>query len=363
MKNSLLNFWDFDTKIIRPESYKNFKNSIFEGIYEKALSSVEEIISHVERDTENQDNEINNIITFIGERGTGKTTAMVSFVNYLKNDIRMDTEWRENSQARKCNFQCVPLIDPSKLTAEENIITLVVAYIYEGIKQMAKEEKAYGKKAAGDRMERLKEGVRKCQEVYNVVRIKYTSFSKNMEQNPDTVETFSEIAKATRLRKLIQDLVDVYLDILNDGIDNKNSVLIIPIDDLDTNIQNAYTLAEDLRSYFMVSRVIIMMAVKLEQLNDVIQLKFCEEFKNLSGEGLKMDASAECMATKYLEKLIPHDRRIAMPSLLLQNLNNFNILVKNSDDGKKYSTYSKPFVQMEGGDMRQISEEPLVEYV
>lgn len=324
-KNNILDFSTFDTKEVKLESYKNFKTSFFKDVFEKAYASVEEIIGHIKKDAKDDKREINNIIAFTGERGTGKTTAMLSFANYLKKDIRDDREWRPDSMSQDYRFECVPLIDPSKLTKDENIITLVVAYIYESIKKIAHNELAYSENNVNNNLETLKTGVRKCQEIYNVVCVKYTSFNKNIEQNPDTVETFSDIAKATRLRELIQELVDIYLDILNHENGSEKSILIIPIDDLDTNIRNAYTLVEDLRNYFMVSKVIIMMAVKMEQLNDALQLKFCEDFKNLSAQGQRMDSGAEAMATKYLEKLIVYDRRIAMPSLTFQNLGDYKV--------------------------------------
>ena len=213
MKNNNLDFGKFDTKEVRIQSYKRFDKSIFKDVFERALYSVEEIIGHIKEGDEDNKKEVNNIIAFTGERGTGKTTAMVSFVNYLQKDIREDNVWKPDSAAKEYSFQCVPLIDPSKLTSDENMITLVVAYIYESIKEIAHKETMYSRNNVSSYMEKLKEGVRKCQEVYNVVCVKYTSFSKNIEQNPDTVETFSEIAKATRVRELIQELVDIYLNI------------------------------------------------------------------------------------------------------------------------------------------------------
>ena len=361
MKGNNLDFWDFDTKEIKMESYRRFNKSIFSNVFEKALLGVEEILDHVEENDD--DKEVNNIIAFTGERGTGKTTAMVSFVNYLQKDIADDKEWKPDSPARKYNFQCIPLIDPSKLTLDENMITLVVAYIYENIKRIARDEIGYDKKNANSIKEKLKNGIHKCQEIYNVVCVKYTSFIKNIEQNPDTVETFSDIAKATRIRELIQELVDIYLDILY-GESSKKSILIIQIDDLDTNIKNAYTLAEDLRSYFMVSKVIIMMAVKLEQLNDVIQLKFCEDLNNLSNEGSWMDSGTTTMAVKYLEKLIPYDRRIEMPSLTFQSLDDYNITVKVSPDKTiKRSTWAIELLKNGQDSHLEEKEQSLVEYV
>ena len=360
VKNNNLDFGKFDTKEVRIQSYERFDKSIFNDVFERALYSVEEIIGHIKEGDEDNKKEVNNIIAFTGERG--KTTAMVSFVNYLQKDIKKDKVWKPNSVAKEYSFQCVPLIDPSKLTSDENMITLVVAYIYESIKEIAHKETMYSRSNASSFMEKLKEGVRKCQEIYNVVCVKYTSFSKNIEQNPDTVETFSEIAKATRVRELIQELVDIYLNILSGESGSKKSILIIPIDDLDTNIKNAYTLAEDLRSCFMVSKVIIMMAVKLEQLNDVMQLKFCEDFKNLSLEGQRMDSSAETMATKYLEKLIAYDRRIAMPTLTFQSLNDYTITTRPDEKGRYRGSILAREFRERGQDEQPEKEEPLVQY-
>lgn len=362
-KKNTLDFRRFDTKEVNIESYKGFATSIFKEVFESAHSSVEEIISHIEANNEGSKREVNNIIVFTGERGTGKTTAMLSYVNYLNKDIREDHEWKEESIAKNYRFECVPVIDPSKLTADENMITLVVAYIYESIKKIARNETAFNRNNISSYMEKLKTGVRKCQEIYNVVCVKYTSFSKNIEQNPDTVETFSEIAKATRMRELIQELVDIYLDILSDENGSRKSVLIIPIDDLDTNIKNAYTLAEDLRSYFMVSKVIIMMAVKMEQLNDVMQLKFCENFKDLSSEGQRMDSGAETMATKYLEKLIAHDRRIAMPSLTFQSLNDYNIITRLSENEKPLVKYVLELLYQKTGIVLVASKQKVHEFI
>ena len=361
MKNTNLDFWNFDTKEIKMESYKRFNRSIFNDVFEKALLSVEEILNHIEQS--DNDKEVNNIIAFSGERGTGKTTAMMSFVNYLQNNIADDEEWKPDSPAKKYNFQCIPLIEPSKLSRDENMITLVVAYIYENIKRIARDEIGYDRKNENNIKEKLKKGVHKCQEIYNVVCVKYTSFSKNIEQNPDTVETFSEIAKATRIRELIQELVDIYLDILNGG-SSKKSILIIQIDDLDANIKNAYTLAEDLRSYFMVPKIIIMMAVKLEQLNDVIQLKFCEDLNNPSKEQSWLDSGTANMAIKYIEKLIPYDRRIEMPSLGFQSLINYNITVRVSHDGEKKRS-TKAIELLENGQHLYTKEENqlLVKYI
>ena len=73
MKNNNLDFGKFDTKEVRIQSYKRFDESIFKDVFENALCSVEEIIGHIKAGDEDSKKEVNNIIAFTGERGTGKT--------------------------------------------------------------------------------------------------------------------------------------------------------------------------------------------------------------------------------------------------------------------------------------------------
>lgn len=94
-------------KIIRIQFGEEFKaiehikeNDVFAKQYETAEMYLNEIAKANEKLSESKefDNCVNNIIAFTGERGQGKSSAMMSFVNSIKDDER---------------FKQLNIIDPS----------------------------------------------------------------------------------------------------------------------------------------------------------------------------------------------------------------------------------------------------------
>ena len=71
------------------EEYKDINTSIFSAIYSRAGRLVEKIIAdnyewrENRKNRKNSDFERSNIISFVGQRGTGKTSAMLSFKDML----------------------------------------------------------------------------------------------------------------------------------------------------------------------------------------------------------------------------------------------------------------------------------------
>ena len=67
------------------EERKNFSKSVFEKVYKRAYSLVQDSVSLqiLKEDTDNFDEASDNIIIFVGRRGTGKSSAMLSLMNGL----------------------------------------------------------------------------------------------------------------------------------------------------------------------------------------------------------------------------------------------------------------------------------------
>ena len=74
------------------EEPKKFEESIYSSTYKKTKSLVKKLLDESEYIEEEKlrrkigaldKKEINNMIAFVGKRGTGKTTAMFSFLNYF----------------------------------------------------------------------------------------------------------------------------------------------------------------------------------------------------------------------------------------------------------------------------------------
>lgn len=75
------------------EEPKKFEESLYASAYKKTKKLVRETLNESEHIEEEQlrrkigtldKKEINNMIAFVGKRGTGKTTAMFSFLLYRK---------------------------------------------------------------------------------------------------------------------------------------------------------------------------------------------------------------------------------------------------------------------------------------
>lgn len=74
---------------VRPkiETGQSYKDSVFKSLYAKAESLANSFLSDPKRQTATDEDynvdKLNNIIAFVGDRGSGKTSAMLSFLKRL----------------------------------------------------------------------------------------------------------------------------------------------------------------------------------------------------------------------------------------------------------------------------------------
>lgn len=86
------------------------------------------------------------------------------------------------------------------------------------------------------------------------------------------------------------------------------------IDDLDMNIKHSAEMAEQIRKYLMVPNVIILMAVKIEQLKDSMEQMYRKNYEVMLKEDNLSDDPKE-MSERYIEKLIPNGRKLYLPEI------------------------------------------------
>ena len=76
---------------IKCESVEEFENSIFSGVYQSATQVVKEIIEANNQYNQRSEygiekfsngNEISNVVSFLGERGMVKSSAMLSYEKF-----------------------------------------------------------------------------------------------------------------------------------------------------------------------------------------------------------------------------------------------------------------------------------------
>ncbi|WP_394861515.1 hypothetical protein [Paraclostridium bifermentans] len=317
---------------IKIEDIKNFNDSFFKEIYEDSVKNVIDIIENNKEYHNSKhkkynlnDNRLkyidkeekNNIIAFAGERGAGKTSAMISFANALQSEDK--TYFEPMSKLIDKDFWVLNPIDPSLFEKDESIFQVIIAKLFEEFRHEAGKEIEKGN-------EQVKI-IRLFDKVYKNFKT-ISSGSKWIESISldDTLEALNNLAASSSMREnftaLVRDLLEYKFG--KDKIEK--SYLVLPIDDLDMNISKAADMAEQIRKYLMIPNVIILISIKVEQLTDSIEQMFRKEYQLMLKDNIQLEDNPKNMANRYIEKLIPNGRKLYLPNLKLgDNLNNVEV--------------------------------------
>lgn len=321
------------------------KEDIFLAQYKQAADMLETIIKESKKDDAEQPWQKteyeNNIIAFCGERGEGKSSAMLTFINaiYHKNDVKNNDEIDlfENCTCTKNSYIAEPIvIDPSQFDDVHNVLDIVLAKMYK------KFDEKYGENNQTINEYETQDLLDQFQKVYRQVAM-ISNQEKLLDDEFDYEGNIGKLAKlgeSTNLKKDFGKLIASYL-IYMSGVKEVNHSFVIAIDDLDLRNSAAYKLAEQIRKYLIIPHVAVIMAVKVDQLELAIQEKNVNEYKGLmqySGKtdnmqiGNMLDREIKNMAERYVSKLIPKARRIYMSKN--QTFENLKIVYKENENGK-----------------------------
>lgn len=314
---------------IKIEKETEFKDSIFKEVYIQAAKNVDEIILQantvISNDSVSND-DYNNIIAFTGERGTGKSSSMISFADALKNksdlsDFCVDIdEIKTLKSLRNSQIESLDIIDPSLFRNEDKLFEIIIS------KMFSKFQAELQKKDSQIKNDNKRDLIKRFQKVFQNLKVVHNG--KSDVYDKEAIEALSDLAFGTNLKDNFKDLVNEYLlcmyDINNKR--NKKGFLLIPIDDFDLNISGAYEMLEDIRQFLIQSNVIILIASKMEQLQDSINNEIIKEyemiFKYKKKSGLELSEAISNKSNKYLTKLFPIERRLKTPDLLTTHSTN-----------------------------------------
>ena len=301
----------------------SYNSSIFSDIYDRAFSLINEITNPPKQDGDTNSNkteynrERNNIIAFIGERGSGKTSCLKSVYYSLCNNNSKPLSYKILETKTTFNNQ-LPIIDPSYFDEHSNIIEIVIAHMFKSFKDAVNRS---NHSLDGDNLAKKRELVKKFQEVKDALdctKARDKRFNSN-----DSIEQLSKLASGSNLHDSMEELVDCYLNYFKSENDNNSQMLVIAIDDLDVQTNHTYQMVEQIRKYLIIDKVLILMGVKLVQLSDLIKKKFVEDFKhekrnndndNDNDNNLKLTDQIDDMVARYLMKLLPLSHRLNLPS-------------------------------------------------
>lgn len=250
-----------------------------------------------------------NMLAFCGDRGDGKTSCMMSVLKQIE---QIKYEWEGNEIFKYSQIQ---MIDPAFFDVRHNIVELVIGSLYN---EFRKYQKANPKKA------QVYENHKKLLTEFQLAK-KYVQYlSQEPAESFDEIDDLQMLASGISLKDSITRLITEYLKYV------EAKYLVIPIDDLDLNMTQAYRMCEEIRKYLCTDRCIILISLNVEQLNKVIENAINKE------ANYPDDLDRRSMASKYVAKLIPVANRINMPKVY--DLSESSLKVENRDGNSVFAT-------------------------
>lgn len=310
------------------EDYTNFANSIFEGVYKKAEEYVCEIVnSNIEleqlkrhgNDFRNKE-QVDNIIAFIGRRGTGKTSSMLSFMEGLKDHNKNGKKTLKQDRENEWRFIGLEWIEASLLEKNQDIFEMILIKMFGEFQKKAREIYGRGKSTLD---EKNKDLYQKFEGVYRqILQLK----NKNAVYETDSVLTvLRDLSRGSTVREEFADLIKAYVSFIDD-VNNREfgktkTYLVVAIDDIDVNLKSGYEILEQVHRYLMVPGLIVLTAINLEEMLLCCQKQYVDDYWKLKkiSKGLELEKRAKKMSEEYLEKILPPYRRVYLPSLKKQD--------------------------------------------
>lgn len=284
------------------EGLDEYKNSIFKEQYEQCISMVDSYLKGLSGMVKapatlaGSLESSNNIFAFDGERGSGKTSCMMSIVNMLTNDNHKKICGQYSFVADR-QFETIQMIEPAFFDKEHNILTLFIARLYRAFKD--REESPANRFIDSQCANELN------QKFVDVQRKLRCMFSEKKEDGG--LEYLVNMAAAVDIKDDLGVLVGLYLKYIG----KEKGMLLLMVDDIDLNDDYAWEMAEQLRKYFIQPNVIVMISLKIRQMFGILQRGFKGKYG--INRAIEEDSEIAERGERYLAKLLPAHQRIYMP--------------------------------------------------
>lgn len=345
--------FDFDNDN-RPMRETVAEGTLFEPQYTQALSQINVYLGELDLEKTEEDRDAtihknnteyipddidynNNIFSFIGDRGTGKTSCMISVASMLKSKEEIDKKVYPNID--KIKFTTIDLIDPAYFDKSHNLLSLFLAKLYKKYSQLL--EKDTQSIVFRSQKQKFLQFYRDAHSQLH--RLYYEKDGKTFSDE-DLMEYVEDVSASVKLKRTIQDLVDAYLECFQ----WKDTILILRIDDVDMDIHNASKMIETMRKYFVQPNLLVFVSCDIKLLEKIKSGDFKKDLQDK-----EITSEHRELAERYLAKVFPHSHRIQMPEPYsyhdkpLRIIGNFTTEAGYIDPaGRNESKYYKDFVSV-----------------
>lgn len=263
----------------------------------------------------------NNIIAFCGDRGYGKTSVMLSFLEHVKNvSCGISKEsclFSHDSIVKETVISDTIYIEPSTLENEHNILDLLLANMFQNVKHKIEQNSNC---VSLDKKNYLLQCFQNVYRTVSLIKDSKSMLEKEFDDEGD-LSKLSRMSESIRLKPMFMQLLQAYLSFMcsnNHSKNTVNNVVIIAIDDLDISFSNAYTIAEQIRKYLIIPGLVIFMAIKIPQLQFCIEeynIRHFQMYMNLKDQKSYVLDDIKNLSYKYIAKLIPLAHRVLLSKL------------------------------------------------
>lgn len=260
-----------------------------------------------------------NIIAFIGQRGSGKTTAINEFSGLLKAYFGSQEKWEQEIGSKKCNiFHVLPPIDASVLSEKEDLVQVILASMYQAV--IGKQGGCSGR---GSKKEELvKKIITDFDSAYKDY-VNVASYGSKSSPADSVLAKLRNVSNSFKTKAAFEGLAESVLGIMENPKDGQsvngcNSYLVVIVDDLDMNPKKAFEMLEQLYKYFSNRRMVLLIAIDYEQMYHLSLKHFVNILIPKYGSTHekvydKYETKAGKLANDYLLKVLPVANRIYLP--------------------------------------------------
>ena len=260
-------------------------------------------------------------IGVFGDRGSGKTSFMISLLNRCKNEMK--------------KVEVLRMIDPTLVEHKKPIVLCVIAMIQQKVEAMLQRQECRGKGDAyvqrrewDKRMERISRGIIAIDKVGK-------DYDNSMWQDEAYVMRtgLAKVKDANAFEENIRAMIDAALKILG------KDAFLLAFDDIDVDVEQGWNVLESLRRYLSDTHIISIVSGNIKLYGALVRYELGRNLKMPPGSA--HDLMENELESQYMLKLLNPSNRINLLSLahLLQNGNNTVKVMANGTEHELVTLY------------------------
>lgn len=260
-------------------------------------------------------------IGVFGDRGSGKTSFMISLLNRCKNEMK--------------KVEVLRMIDPTLVEHKKPIVLCVIAMIQQKVETVLQQQECRGK---GDAYVQRREWDKLMESISRGI-IAIDKVGKDYDNSMWQDEAYvmrtglAKVKDANAFEENIRAMIDAALKILG------KDAFLLAFDDIDVDVEQGWNVLESLRRYLSDTHIISIVSGNIKLYGALVRYELGQNLKMPPGSA--HDLMENELESQYMLKLLNPSNRINLLSLahLLQNGNNTVKVLANGTEHELVTLY------------------------